>query len=245
MYNDFMLKNGERYDDLQFQNLQLIQKEGGYTFTSDAVLIANRVRAYRGERVADLGTGSGVIAILVAAKTPCKEVVGVEIQPRLADMASRSVEVNGLSDRVKILECNMLDAPERLGKESFDVVVSNPPYMLAVGDSDDEVEICKREYKITLREVVGTAAELLKYGGNLYMILKSERLTDLIYDMRAEGVEPKRLIPVQPTAKKDIDTVIVEGKKAGKPGMVMEKPLVVFDEKGEYTLDAKRLYDLC
>lgn len=244
MYNEIMLKDGERYDDLQFRNLKLIQKEGGYTFTSDAVLIANHVRAYRGERVVDLGTGSGVIAILVAAKTPCKEVVGIEIQPRLADMASRSVEVNGLSDRVKILNCDMKDAPELLGRESFDVVVSNPPYMIAEGESDDEVEICKREFKITLREVIRTATKLLKYGGNLYMILKSERLTDLISFMRLEGVEPKRLIPVQPTIKKDIDTVIVEGKKAGKPGLVMEKPLIVFDENGEYTLDAKRLYDL-
>ncbi len=238
-----MLLEHEEIFDLECHGLKIIQSSKGYTFTTDAVLLANTVRAYKTERVCELGAGSGVISLLVSKKTPAKEIVGIELQPRLADMATRSVALNELGDRVKIINANMKDVAQHVDK-SFDVVCVNPPYMEYSGSVDDakEIDICKREVHVTLKEVVEVASKLLKYGGRFYLIVKAERLTDLISAMREYKIEPKALIPVQPTVKKDIDTVIVEGRKNGNNGVKLFKPLVICNEDGSYTKEVEEMY---
>lgn len=239
-----MLKEGERLDDLQCKGLRIIQDKKGYTFTTDAVLLANFVRAYSGYKVIDLGTGSGVISVLLAGKTKA-EITGVELQERLYDMARRSVALNNLEDRVKLINADMRAVHEITGREVFDVAVVNPPYMPFEGDKETatEIDICRREAAITLKEVIESAGRLLKYGGVLYIIIKGDRLADLMYYMKECGIEPKKITPVQPTPGKNIDTVIAEGKKGGKSGLVFSKPLIVFDKDGNYSEEARRLYN--
>lgn len=239
-----MLYENERLDYLECKDLNIIQDKSGYSFTTDAVLLANFVRAYSKERLLDLGTGSGVIPILCSAKTTAKQLVGLELQERLADMASRSVAYNGLCDRIKIVKGDIKDAPTIFGAESFDVITSNPPYMTFDGETvaATEADICKREVYITVQQLLQSAGKLLKFGGRFYCVHKAERLTDLLCAMRASGIEPKVLTLVQPKASKIPDTVIVEGKKGAKAGIQIRKPLVINTEDGKYTPEANKIY---
>lgn len=239
-----MLKQNERLDYLECRDLEIIQDKSGYTFTTDAVLLANYVKAYAKERLIDLGTGSGVVPILCSAKTTAKELVGLELQPRLADMAARSVAHNRLSPRVKIVRGDIKDAPALLGAGTFDVVTANPPYMTYAGDKSaaTEDDICKREVCITIAELMDSASKLLKFGGRAYFVYKAERLTDLLFAMRYSGIEPKSLTIVYPKAVKEADTVIVEGRKGGKPGLRVRKPLVLCRPDGSFSADAEKIY---
>lgn len=238
-----MILANEEIFDLECHGLKIIQDPKGYAFTTDAVLLANVVKAYRNERVCELGSGSAVISLLLSKKTPAKEIVGIEIQHRLADMATRSIKLNELEDRVRIINCDMKIAHTKVDK-TFDVVCVNPPYMEYDGDKESatEIDVCKREVLVKLCEVVESASRLLKYGGRFYCIVKAERLTDLITSMREFKIEPKSLIPVQPTLKKDIDTIIVEGRKNGNNGIKLYKPLVICNEDGSYTKEVEEMY---
>lgn len=238
------MKDGERLDDLECGTLRIIQDKRGYTFTMDAVLLANFARVLPNEAVLDLGTGSGVIPILLSHKTKAKKLVGIEVQERLCDMATRSVLLNGLEERVQIIHGDMRKLPDYFDSGSFDVVIANPPYypFEKGAEPPDEKTACRSEVHITLAELVTTAAKLLKYGGNFFLVMKSERTADVLCTMREAGVEPKRILPVQPTPEKRIDTVLVEGKRGGKPGLIFEKPLVVFDKDGNYTAEIGRIY---
>lgn len=237
-----MLKENEQFEDLEYNGLEIIQNRAGYRFTSDAVLLANYVKALPKHRVVDLGTGSGIIAILVAAKTKAKQVIGIEIQPQLADMAQRSVAHNGMSDRITIFNCPMQSAEEKIGG-GFDIAVCNPPYEKAARASLTEKDICKSEQLVTLEEVVSSAATLLKFGGVFYIINKAKRLAEIIFEMKQKGIEPKKITLIQPKADKDFDTVIVEGKKGAKPSLVVTKPLIVYGEDGQYTAEVRRIYN--
>ena len=237
-----MVKDNEEIFDLQCDGLKIIQDARGYSFTTDAVLLANTAKAYKSERVLELGTGSGVISLLLAKKTTAKEIVAVEIQERLADMASRSVVLNELSERVKVINSDMLNL--ELTQGSFDVVVTNPPYMKFTGDKDSatEIDICKREVHITLDGIAQTASKYLKYGGRMFVIVKTERAIDLICAMRAHDIEPKVITPIMPTVDKNVDTVIVEGKKSATSGVVIKKPLIRANKDGKYTEEVERMY---
>jgi len=239
-----MLKPNERLDYLECRDLEIIQDKSGYTFTTDAVLLSNFVRAYAKERLLDLGTGSGVVPILCSVKTTAKELVGLELQPRLADMAARSVAHNKLSPRVSIVLGDIKDAPALFGTGSFDVITANPPYMTFLGDKDSakEEDICKREVLITIAELMESAGKLLKFGGRAYFVYKAERLVDLLFEMRNNGIQPKTMTLVYPKADKQADTVIVEGKKGGRPGLRVRKSLVICLPDGSYTAQAMKIY---
>ena len=238
------LKENEEIFDLECAGLRIIQKKDGYAFTTDAVLLANTVKAVKGDRIIELGSGSGVISMLLAAKTNASEIYGVEIQERLAEMSERSVEMNALTDKVKIVRADIRDARNVVGGKHFDVCYVNPPYGIYRGKKEDasEIDICKSEVLITLDEIVKSAAELLKYGGKFYAIVKSERAVDLICSMRAHGIEPKVITPVQPTPYKDVDTVIAEGRRNGHRGVKIYKPLVICNADGSYTDRVKEMY---
>lgn len=238
-----MLKDGERLDDLEYKGLEIIQRSDGYCFTSDSVLVANLVNVKHTDKVVDIGTGSGIIAILIAAKFLPKKVIGVEIQERLAEMATRSVIHNNLSDVIEIVNAPAQGVEKIIG-DGYDVVVTNPPYdENCKKENATEKEICKSEVKLTVAECIKTAARLLKFGGLFYMVNKARRLTDVIYSMRSCGIEPKKIYFIQPKKDKDADTFIVEGKKGGKPSVIIPKPIVVYEDDGEFTEFARRIYN--
>lgn len=216
-----MLKNNERLDDLQFNNLFIIQNTSGYCFTSDAVDLANFVKCGSKDRIVDLCAGSGVIGMLAQAKTKAKQVVFVELQENLADMCKRSIEHN------KLKNCTVVNAPlqgvNRIIGTGYEVVVCNPPYKLTNGgkiNENEEIAICKHEIKVTLKEIVCEASKLLKFGGKFYTVNKEERLTDLFCFMRECGIEPKVLKIKK--SEKGANIVLIEGKKGGKSGISIQ-----------------------
>lgn len=239
-----MLKENERLDDLEYKNLFIIQNKEGYCFTSDSVILANSARVSAGQRVVDLGTGSGVIALLIAAKTKAAKVYGLEIQERLAEMAERSVKYNGLDGKVEIVRGDIKDAEKLLGS-GFDVCVCNPPYESLTNETEggnfSEKDICKRECLITLAEVVSASERLLKFGGLFYIVYRTKRLAEVIYELKKRGLEPKNLLFIYPKASKAPDTFIIEAKKGAKPNISVGS-LTVYNEDGTMTLQAGRIY---
>lgn len=243
MEND-LLKADERLENLECNGLMLIQSKSGYCFTSDSVLIANKANVRTGDRVVDLGTGSGVIATLIAGKHKVKAVVGVEIQPRLADMARRSVRYNKLEEKITIVNADMVGVERTIGRD-YDVVITNPPYEKTVPNKEEpsEDDICKCEIKVTVEQTVECAAKLLKFGGLFYIINKSRRLADVICAMRDNLIEPKKIWFIQPKQSKEIDTFIVEGKKNAGSGLILPRPIIVYEEDGTFTEFSRRLYN--
>lgn len=238
-----MLLPGERLDDLEYKSLKIIQNPEGYCFTGDSVLLANLAKIAAGDKVVDLGTGSGVISLLIAKKYNPSKVFGIEIQERLANMAQRSVTLNELDNIVTIINKPMQGIVKEIGT-GFDVVVTNPPYDKVVDvERVGEIDICKSEVMVKCNEVIEGASKLLRYGGMFYMINKARRLIDVICTMRECNLEPKKIYFVQPKESKDIDTFIVEGKKGAKPSLVIPKPIIVYNDDGSYTDYSRRIYN--
>lgn len=243
--NNITLEAGERLDDLQINNLFLIQKADGYNFNSDSVLLANLVRILPSEKAVDLGTGSGVIAILLAAKTRAKHIYGVEIQKGLYERACRSVKLNNLSERITIINEDMKNTAKVLGT-GFDVAVCNPPYdpVPKKGGNGEltETDICRKEHLASLEDVAKSAAKLLKHGGLFYVIVKAKRLAEMVFHLKNAKLEPKEIWPIMPKADREVDTVVILSKKGAKPFMTMNKPIIVFNDDGTYTEEAQKLY---
>ncbi|MCR4660749.1 MAG: methyltransferase [Clostridia bacterium] len=238
------LKNNERIDDLECNGYKIIQDKDGYCFTSDSIILTNLVNAHTNDSVVDLCTGSGVIALLLSAKHRLKKVYGIEIQKRLADMASRSVKLNN-DDIVEIVNDNLINISQKIGKETFDIVTCNPPYEEKYEKKDEysEIDICKNEINVSLSEIIKEGSRLLKFGGLFYMIHRARRLVDVIVLFRKFNLEPKNIYFIYPKANKNCDTFIIVGKKGANPSVVIPKPLVVYDDNGEYTEEVKALYN--
>ena len=213
-----MLKNNERLDDLQINNLFVIQNPNEYCFTSDAIQLANFAKAKPGDRVVELCSGSGVISILMQTKTNCKDFTLVEIQEYLADMSRRSVLYNHQEDYIKVINSPLQNIHKKIGLGEYSVVVCNPPYK-DQGVLNDKESICiaKHEIKVNLEEIIVEASKLLKFGGKLYMVNREERLADIMYLMKSNKIEPK-VLKILPSSKGD-SIILVEGKKGGKSGL--------------------------
>jgi tRNA1Val (adenine37-N6)-methyltransferase len=229
---DRLLRRDETLDDLRPAGLKIIQKRGGYRFSLDPILLCAFARVKEGETVADLGTGSGVIPLLLASRSKAGRIVGMEIQPELADRAGRSVRLNALEGRVEILEGDLRDPPKSLALRSFDVVLSNPPYRRQ--ESGRKAPVAERaaarhELAGGLEDFIEAAAYLLKHGGRFYIVYLAERLAELLEGMRKERLEPKRLRCVHARGGDEARMVLVEGRKGGRAGMAVEPPLFVYD----------------
>lgn len=247
----FTLKEGERLDDLQLSDLHIIQSPDKFCFGMDAVLLSGFVRVRRKDRVLDLGTGTGIIPLLLYAKTEAKSFVGLEIQAESVDMARRSISGNGISERVgeersiEIIEGDIKKASEIFGRGSFDIVTSNPPYMIehhGIQNPDLPKQIARHEILCNFKDVVRETALLLKSGGKFFLVHRPFRLAELIEAMIKEGLEPKRLRFVHPYIDKEPNMVLIEAVKHGKSRIQIEKPLIVFEKNGEYTKELKRDY---
>lgn len=238
------LYEGERIDDLQRNGYRIIQNRDGFCFGMDAVLLSGFARVKEWEHALDLGTGTGIIPILLEAKTPGEHFTGLEIQKRSADMARRSVELNGLSNRISIVEGDIKEAVSMFGRASFDVVTSNPPYMTGShGLVNPELPkaIARHEILCTLEDVISQAAGLLRENGRFYMVHRPFRLAEIMTVMVKYHLEPKRMKLVYPYIDKEPNMVLIEGLKGGRSRITVEKPLIVYKEPGVYT---DEIYDV-
>lgn len=240
-----MLKPNERIDDLQRNNYRIIQDPERFCFGMDAVLLSGFAKAKEGDHVIDLGTGTGIIPILMEAKTKASNLVGLEIQPESADMAQRSVELNHLEKKIRVVTGDIREASSIFGAATFDVVTSNPPYMTehhGIMNEKSPKAIARHELLCTLEDVISQAAKLLRPGGSFYMVHRPFRLVDIMVLMREYHLEPKRMKLVYPYIDKDPNMVLIEGLRGGRPRMTVEKPLIVYKESGVYTDEIYEIY---
>ena len=245
MINEALLKEGERFDDLERNGYHIIQNPEKFCFGMDAVLLSGFVKAKKGQRVLDMCTGTGIIAILVAAKTECGKITAVEIQEESADMAARSVLTNELTDRIEIINDDIKNCTERFGKHSFDVVTCNPPYMSAgkgLTNPRDAKAVARHEILCDLSDVIKTAAEVLKVSGHFYMVHRPGRLLDIVQECAKNGLEIKRLKFVQPFADKKPNMVLIDAVKGGGRELTVEEPIIVFKSPGIYSDYIKDTY---
>lgn len=244
----FQLEPGERLDDLMTGGLHLIQSDEVFSFSMDAVLLAHYATVRPNDRVLDLGTGNGVIPILLTTRTrhPVKRIVGLELQERLADMARRSVEGNGLGHLIEIVQGDIREAVSLFGHGGFDLVTCNPPY-LPVGQGDpnakEHVRIARHEVACTLREAVAAAGHMTKSGGKTAFVHRPDRLADLLYEMRCARLEPKRMRLVYPRVHQKPNIVLVEAIKDGKPDLKIDPPLILHGEDGGFTPEVDAIYN--
>lgn len=239
-----ILKENERIDDLQRNHYRIIQDPARFCFGMDAVLLSGFARAKEGDKVLDLGTGTGIIPILMEAKTQAAHFTGLEIQSESADMAARSVALNHLEEKIEIVTGDIKEAVSLFDAASFDVVTCNPPYMTehhGITNPEAPKAIARHEILCSLEDVISQAAKLLKPGGNFYMVHRPFRLADIIVLLRHYKIEPKRMKMVYPFVDKDPNMVLIEANRGGKPRMTVEKPLIVYREPGVYT---DEIYDI-
>ena len=239
------LREGERLDDLERKGYRVIQHPKTFCFGMDAVLLSAFARILPGERAADLGTGTGIIPILMEARTGNGCYVGLEIQPEMAERASRSVALNGLEEKIRILCGDLVSASALLGRASFDVVTSNPPYMKADGgliSPDSAKAIARHELCCTMEDVAREAAALLKPGGRFYLVHRPERLTEILDTLHRLRLEPKCLRMVHPYVDSPANLFLLEAVRGGAGGMKVSPPLVIYRKPGEYTEELVRLY---
>ena len=240
-----MRKAGERVDELQRNEYLIFQHPGRFCFGMDAVLLSGFVRIKPGNRVLDLGTGTGILPILLEAKTQGEHFTGLEIQEESADMAARSVAVNGLSDKIAIRVGDIKEAGRLFGAASFDVVTSNPPYMTAEhGLQNPELPkaIARHEVLCTLDDVVREAACVLKPQGTFFMVHRPFRLAEIVRTLSEYGLELKRMRMVHPYVDREPNMVLLEASKGGRPRVAVEAPLIVFKEPGVYHEDITGIY---
>ena len=238
------LKEGERLDELHRNGYQIIQNSQKFCFGMDAVLLSGFARVKAGERALDMGTGTGIIPILLRGKTEGCSFVGLEIQEESADMARRSVIYNHLEDSISIVTGDIKEAAALFGAASFDVVTCNPPYMTGnhgLVNPEQPKAIARHEILCTLEDVVGQTAKVLRPGGRFYLVHRPFRLAEILTLLVRYKLEPKRMRLVYPFVDKEPNMVLIEALSGAKSRITVEKPLIVYKEQGVYT---DEIYDI-
>ena len=237
----------ERIDDLGINGYQIIQKEQGFCFGMDAVLLSDFAQVKNGGRVLDLGTGTGILPILMEAKSKASHLTGLEIQPEMAEMAARSVKYNNLEDRVSIRQGDIKEAVSIFGAASFHVVTCNPPYMIGqhgLTNPHMPKAIARHEILCTLEDVVSQASKLLGDRGRFYMVHRPFRLTEIMQVLTKYKLEPKRMQLVYPYIDREPNMVLIEALKGGNSRITVERPLIVYEKPGVYTQEILEMYDM-
>ncbi|MBA9029203.1 tRNA1(Val) (adenine(37)-N6)-methyltransferase [Peribacillus huizhouensis] len=235
----------ERLDHLLAENLRIIQSPSVFSFSLDAVLLSKFVNIpIQKGRIVDLCSGNGVIPLLLSTRTKAK-ITGVEIQERLFNMAERSIQYNGLSEQIQMIHGDIKVYPKEIGNDKFDVVTCNPPYFPTPSQEEinrnEHFAIARHEIMCTLEDVVQNTSQLLRQGGKAAFVHRPGRLMDILSLMRKHRLEPKRLQFVYPKAKKEANTILIEGIKDGSPDLKVLPPLVVYDEDNMYTPEVRRI----
>lgn len=239
------MKEGERLDDLQIKGYEIIQHPGRFCFGMDAVLLSSFAKVKKGEKALDLGTGTGILPILLEAKSEGSFYAGLEIQEESADMARRSVQHNGLESKIEIITGDIKEAADIFGAASFEVITTNPPYMIGehgLKNENDAKYIARHEALCTLDDIIRESARILKPKGRFYMVHRPFRLAEILAKMSGNGIEPKRMRLVYPYIDKEPNMVLVEGMRGAKPRMTVEPPLIVYEKNGNYTKELLEMY---
>ena len=242
---EIQLKPGERIDDLQRNGYQIIQNPEKFCFGMDAVLLTGFAKANEKDVLLDIGTGTGIIPLLMSAKYHCAHLTGLEIQEESADMARRSVAMNGLQDRIDIATGDVREADKIFKSASFDCITCNPPYMIGqhgLTNPDAPKAIARHEILCTFEDVVKAAAKLLKTGGHFYLVHRPFRLAEIMTTLSQYKLEPKRMQLVYPYVDKEPNMVLLEAVRGGKPRMTVEKPLIIFEAPSVYTSEIREVY---
>ena len=244
---EIKLKENEKIDDLEFKNLKIIQNKDGFCFGIDSILLTDFAKNIKqNSKVIDLGTGTGIIPILLYGKTKNTKFVGVEIQPEVAEMANRSVKLNLLENNIEILNTNILELSKIYNRGSFDVVTTNPPYKkinTGVINENNKKLISRHEITASLEDFIRTASFLLKDLGEFYMVHRPDRLVDIFYEMRKNKIEPKKIKFIYPNKNKKTNLVLIKGIKNGKQFLEFENNLYVYNEDGNYTNEILKIYN--
>lgn len=215
---------------------------GGYKFSTDSVLLANFAKGKASDKYLDLCSGSGVVAILFSYKNKIKESFALELQPRLADMAKRSIEYNNLT--IKVINDRLENSLNYFSQESFDIITINPPYNNITSDIEEsEITIATHELKTSFDEIANICSKLLKYGGKLFLVHRCDRLADIIYNLKKCKLEPKRVQIIYPKAQKEPNLVLIEAKKGAKSGLKIMSPLILNNDNGTETDELKKIYN--
>lgn len=241
------LKPDERFDDLQLKGYEIIQNPRGFCFGMDAVLLSSFIRIKPGEQVIDLCTGTGILPILMAAKTKASHIYGLDIQEYSIDMSARSVLYNGLNDRISFVHGDVKNARNFFGAGCYDVITCNPPYMRAEHGMQNDTApkaIARHELLCTLDDVLRESAGLLKASGRLYMVHRPFRLPEIFDAMRRYKLEPKTMQLVYPFVNKEPNMVLIEGRKDGKPELKNLPPIIVYNSPGIYTDQILEIYHM-
>ncbi len=236
--------NNLRTDDLQINNLKIMQDPSLFCFGTDSVLLANFAKPNKNALILDIGTGNGIIPLLLTAKVYAKKIIGIEVQKRSYSLAKKNVALNSLDELVEIIEGDINDNTIFKGN-TFDYITCNPPYKPLGGgiiNPDDALKIARHEVLCTLSDIVRQSSRILKPSGKLSMVHKPERMAELIYTFKEYGIEPKRIQTVSSKEGLPPCLILLEGSKGGNPGLKFEKPILIYDNNGNYTAHIKTLY---
>ena len=241
------VKENERIDDLEINNLKIIQKKDGFCFGIDSILLSDFAKNIKkNSNVLDLGTGTGILGFLLIAKSNVNKVTGIEIQPEIVDMANRSIVMNKLEDKFEVVNCDIKDLDKRLKIDSYDAIITNPPYKkLNSGKvNDNETKLISRhEVKASLDDFIKISFKMLKDKGALYMVHRAERLVDIMYEMRKNKIEPKRIRCVYSDKNSDSKLVLIEAIKNGKSYIKIDEPLYIYNDDNSYTDEILKIYN--
>lgn len=242
-----MMYLNERIDDLQRGGLRVIQRADAFRFGTDAVLLADFAAPRRHDRVCDLGTGTGIIPLLLYARENTISADAVEIQPDMADMAARSMAMNGLNEKIRVLPGDLRSIRTLLPHARYDLVTCNPPYGKAGGtllNPDASKRLARHEESCAIEDVACAAAWLLQNGGRLCCVFPATRMIELSDAMRKYRMAPKRIRMVHSRVEKAAHLCLMEGMLDARPGLIIEPPLVIYDENNAYTPELRRIYGL-
>jgi tRNA1Val (adenine37-N6)-methyltransferase len=239
------LKPNETLDDLLINELKIIQKNKGFRFTLDSVLLAHFATIKEGDRVVDLGTGTGIIPLILSTRSSKLNIYGVEIQEEIVEMACRSVRLNGLEDKITIIQADIKELNQYLEGGSYKLVTANPPYWTLNEGKTSSLQtraFSRHEIKCVLEDVVAGASKLLNHQGRFAIIHRSERLSDIISLMREYKLEPRRVRFIHSFIDKEAQHVLVEARKNAPPDLKVLPPLIVYERPGKYSIEVLRWY---
>ena len=247
MEENIILKENERIDDLEYKGLKIIQNKDGFCFGIDSILLSDFAKNIKkGARVLDLGTGTGIIATLLCEKTELSEITGIEVQEEVADMAKRSIQLNHLEDKFKMIQDNILNLNKYFEKNTFDAIVTNPPYKkkeTGIQNEDIRKLISRHEIEANIEDFIKISKDMLKDKGEFYIIYRPERLVDLLSLMRKYKIEPKKIRFVYSNVNAVSKLVLVQGVKNARSFLKLEPNLYIYDEKGIYTEEILKIYN--
>lgn len=244
---DIELEANERIDDLEFKNLKIIQNKDGFCFGIDSVLLSDFAKNIKKDSmVLDLGTGTGIIPILLCGKTKLKKVTGIELQEEVAKMAKKSIKLNNLEDKFNVINENILNSNKIYENQTFDVIVSNPPYKkkdTGITNENEKKIISRHEISASLEDFIKISKDLLKDKGEFYMVHRPERLVDIFELMRKYKIEPKILKMVYSYKNKEPKLILIKGVKNAKPFLKVESNLYIYEDTGKYTKEILKIYN--